>query len=240
MRTHEIAKIAEVHPNTVRIYEQRQYISPVPRKANGYRYYSDLHVTQMKIAHLAFRQEFIQNNLRKIATKIVQLSGREAFHECLQTTNAYLHFLETERDYAIKAIEMVESLFQETPLSEKTYSHKEVALKLQLTEETVRNWERNDLFSVKRNPQNRRIYTESDILKLLVIRTLRSAHFSLTSIANLFREIEQTGTDFNILNLLESATFKDDFFHVTDDLINQLTIAMTDTKSIIALLHDLQ
>ncbi|KYG30035.1 MerR family DNA-binding transcriptional regulator [Alkalihalobacillus trypoxylicola] len=65
MRTSEIAELSQVHPNTVRLYEEWQYISPVPRKPNGYRVYSALHLKQMKIARLAFKQEFIQNNLRK-------------------------------------------------------------------------------------------------------------------------------------------------------------------------------
>lgn len=32
MQTSEIAKKAQVHPNTVRLYEEWQYISAVPRK----------------------------------------------------------------------------------------------------------------------------------------------------------------------------------------------------------------
>ena len=75
MRTSELAKLCGVHPNTVRLYEQWHYISPVPRGQNNYRQYSDVHLKQLQIARLAFRQEFIQNNLRKKATKIVRLAG---------------------------------------------------------------------------------------------------------------------------------------------------------------------
>ncbi|UDK95963.1 MerR family transcriptional regulator [Lysinibacillus sphaericus] len=240
MRTSEIAQLVQVHPNTVRIYEEWKFISPVPRKENGYREYSYLHLIQMKIARLAFRQEFIQSNLRKKATKIVLLSGSERFKECLHAAQSYLSFLQTEYDYALKAVKTVEHLLQNQPTSTETFSHKTVASMLQLTEETLRNWERNNLFTVKRNTQNRRIYSERDIQKLLIIRTLRSAHFSITSIANLFREMEQSKEDFNLLQILQSSTFKDDFFHVTDDLITQLKIAMKDLESIIAILKTLQ
>ena len=75
MLTNEIAKKANVHPNTVRLYEKWGYISPVFRKQNGYRVYTETHLKQMYIARLAFSQEFIQNNLRKMATNIVRLSG---------------------------------------------------------------------------------------------------------------------------------------------------------------------
>lgn len=240
MRTNEIAAMTQVHPNTVRLYEEWQFISAVPRKANGYREYSELHLKQMNIARLAFKQEFIQNNLRKMAKKIVKLSGRKQFKESLQAAHSYLTYLQTEYEYALKAIETVEQLLQNKPLTGETYSHKSVAGFLQLTEETLRNWERNGLFTVERNSQNRRIYTELDVQKLLIIRTLRSAHFSIASIAHLFHEIGQTKKNADILHILQSQTFTDEFFHVTDDLINQLNIAMKHVKSIITILQELQ
>ena len=240
MRTSEIAELSQVHPNTVRLYEEWQYISPVPRKPNGYRVYSALHLKQMKIARLAFRQEFIQNNLRKKVTKIVRLSGREQFKESLRAAESYLAYLQTEYEYALKAIETVKQILQNRSVTGKTYSHKSVAAMLQLTEETLRNWERNHLYSVERNAQNRRIYTERDLQKLLVIRTLRSAHFSITSIAHLFHELEQSKEKTDIQQILQTPTFSTEFFHVTDDLMNQLKIAMNDVKSIIAILTELQ
>ncbi|MBD3109198.1 MerR family transcriptional regulator [Bacillus sp. AGMB 02131] len=240
MRTSEIAELSQVHPNTVRLYEEWHYISPVPRKSNGYRIFSDLHLKQMKIARLAFKQEFIQNNLRKKATNIVRLSGREQFKESLQAAESYLTYLQTEYEYALKSIKTVKQLLQNKSTADKTYSHKSVSVLLQLTEETLRNWERNHLYVVERNAQNRRIYTERDLQKLLVIRTLRSAHFSITSIAHLFRELEQSGKKTDILQMLQTPTFSSEFFHVTDDLINQIQITMNDVKSIIAILKDLQ
>ncbi|MBY0098357.1 MerR family transcriptional regulator [Mesobacillus maritimus] len=240
MRTSEIAELVQVHPNTVRLYEEWRFISPVPRRANGYREYSDLHLMQMKIARLAFNQEFIQNNLRKKATQIVKLSGREQFKDSLQAAESYLDYLQSEYDYALKAIETVKHLLENKSITGKMYSHKSVAAMLQLTEETLRNWERNHLYTVKRNAQNRRIYTERDIQKLLVIRTLRSAHFSITSIAHLFQKIEQSNKNTDLLQILQTPAFSKEFFHVTDDLINQLKIAMNDVKSIITILTDLQ
>ena len=37
IRTHQIATFTDVHPNTVRLYEEWHCISPVPRCVNGYR-----------------------------------------------------------------------------------------------------------------------------------------------------------------------------------------------------------
>lgn len=240
MRTSEIAKKAQIHPNTVRLYEEWKFISPVPRKENGYREYSEVHLQQLYIARLAFKQEFIQNNLRKKATEIVLLSGKELFHKSLLSAKAYLSFLYSEYDYMTKAIQSVDKLLHEETTNLPIFTHKEACKQLQLTEETVRNWERNGLFAVSRNAQNRRQYAASDMQKLLIIRTLRSAHFSIASILHFFEEIESVNHVTNIQSLLSSAKFKDEFYHVTDELEVNLKKAMNNVKLIIAILEKLQ
>ncbi len=115
MNTKMIADYVNVHVNTVRLYEQWGYISLVPRAANGYRQYTAVHQQQMMIARLAFRQELIQNNLRKRATKIVQLSGREQFQEALNEATSYFNHLKAEHQFALEAIHEVEQLLCETP-----------------------------------------------------------------------------------------------------------------------------
>lgn len=239
MRTNEVAKKVKVHPNTVRLYEDWGFISSVPREANTYRRYSNIHLIQMQIARYAFRQEFIQNNLRKQATRIVRLSGSELFSEALIEANKYLQFLEAEYSYTCRAVQIVEKILTKVVVHTETYTHKEVANNLQLTEETLRNWERNGLFTVKRNSQNRRQYSERDIQKLLIIRTLRTAYFSIAAIHHLIEGIEEVQTARDIQSLLNSPKFADEFLHVTDELEINLKNAMKDVKSIIALLEDL-
>jgi len=46
--TSEIAKMMGIHPNTVMLYEKWGYIAPVPRKENGYRVYTEIHLEQIK------------------------------------------------------------------------------------------------------------------------------------------------------------------------------------------------
>lgn len=240
MRTAQIAKIANVHPNTVRLYEEWGYISPVARLKNGYRQYTEIHVHQMLIARLAFKHEFIQNNLRKKATQLVLLSGAEKFNECLLAAHAYLQFLQSELDYAQLAVQTANELLQNELRSDEIFSHKQVAVRLQLTEETIRNWERNGLFTVSRNSQNRRQYSEADVQKLVVIRVLRSAHFSVASIAHLFQQIEQGTSLTDIHSLLNNSQFQQEFYHVTDELEHNLKKAIIDVQSIIAILKRLQ
>ncbi|OCS86786.1 MerR family transcriptional regulator [Caryophanon tenue] len=237
MRTHEIAKRANVHPNTVRLYEEWGFISPVPWKPNGYRLYDERHVIQMQIARLAFKEEFIQNNLRKKATELVLLSGQERFAECLQAAYTYDLFLQHEQQFALQAVQMVEQLRIHTPKQQhKTYTHQQAALELDVTEHTLRHWERNGLYTVMRNAQNRRLYTEADMQKLLIIRTLRSAHFSVARILQLFQQLERENKQ-PILALLGSPAFTDDFYHVTDELFVHLQQARKNIQKIKQLLQ---
>lgn len=59
--TSQVAQIIGIHPNTVRLYEELQLITPPERKANGYRIFTDLHIRQFRIARLALRVEVLQN-----------------------------------------------------------------------------------------------------------------------------------------------------------------------------------
>ena len=116
--------------------------------------------------------------------KIVRLSGREQFKESLEAAVSFIAYLQTKYEYALKAIETVKHLLENKSITGKTYSHKSAASMLHSTEETLRNWKRNHVYTVEKNPHNRRLYIEHDIQKLLIIRILRSAHFSITSIAD--------------------------------------------------------
>ena len=234
-RTQEIARLANVHPNTVRLYEEWAFISSVPREQNGYRRFSEVHLLQMQVARLAFRQEFIQNDLRKRATKLVRLSGKEKFRDALEEAKSYLLHLRGEHTKTLQAIKSVGYLLRVTGDSSRTYTHHEMSERLQLTEETLRNWERNGLYEIARDQRNRRIYAEQDFYKLLIIRTLRSAHFSIASIRNLFDEYEQD-QQLEIGDVLNSPKFTEDFLHVTDQLELNLRRAMEDVEEIIALL----
>ncbi|MFP3489920.1 MerR family transcriptional regulator, partial [Staphylococcus sp. SIMBA_130] len=67
-----------------------------------------------------------------------------------------------------------------TRLTKEFYSIREVADKIDVPTSTLRHWEKEKLITPKRDPENGyRIYSRSDIRKLLIIRTIRSAVFYL-------------------------------------------------------------
>jgi len=236
-KTKEIAALVGVHPNTVRIYEEWSYISSVPRSENGYRIYSDLHLFQLKIARVAFRCEIVQGLIRAKARAIVEASGKEDFAQALEYAQAYLSHLEKEYYRALEAIELSEQwMCGLESASIQTYTRKEAAQVLDLTSEVIRNWERNGLLAVPRLSNGSRSYTENEIKRMKIIRTLRAAHYSMSAILRLMNKAEKTrATDINIKNVLETPEDHEDIISVTDRLTLSLEQAIESAKELIFL-----
>jgi DNA-binding transcriptional MerR regulator len=237
--TKEIAACVGVHPNTVRVYEEWRYISSVPRSENGYRIYSDLHLFQLKIIRIAFRCEIVQGLIRAKARVIIEASGREDFTQALEYAESYLSHLEKEYNRALEAIELSEKWMGGIKsTSVETYTRNEVARVLDLSPEVVRNWERNGLITVPRLSNGSRAYTENEITRLKIIRTLRTAHYSMSAILRLMNTAEEMrGSDINIKKVLETPVDHEDIISVTDRLTYSLEEAMESAKELILLLR---
>ena len=73
--TSEVANLTGIHPNTVRLYEKLQLIPPAQRLPNGYRSFTQLHITLINMARTAFQVEVLQNGLRKQAVTIIKTAA---------------------------------------------------------------------------------------------------------------------------------------------------------------------
>ncbi len=238
-RTKEIAARVGVHPNTVRIYEEWGYISAVPRGDNGYRMYSDLHFFQLKIARVAFRCEIVQGRIRAKARAIVEASGRGNFTQAMELAQAYLSHLEQEHTRALEAIELSEQLMRGiNSTSTGTYTRQEASRVLDVSPEVVRNWERNGLIAIPRLSNGCRAYTENEINRLKIIRTLRTAHYSISAILRLMNHAERMrGHHLNIKEVLDTPEDHEDIISVTDRLIYSLEQAAQSAQELILLLR---
>jgi DNA-binding transcriptional MerR regulator len=189
-KTAQVAKIIGVHPNTVRLYEELGLI-PIPlRLANGYRVFTDFHIEQFKLARLAFKIEVLQNGLRKQVVEIVKASATRDFDRATCLTNGYLQQLEKEKHNAEEAIDSVEQILSSKPITNTMFlKRKETAKYLQTSIDTLRNWEMNGLLTVKRKENGYRIYTDEDIQRLKIIRSLRCANYSLEAILRMLHAL---------------------------------------------------
>ena len=101
--TSQIAKIAGLHPNTVRLYEEWGLIHKPERKANGYRVFNDVHIKQFELARKAFQIPIIQAGLRRRIVNVVKLSAQYRFEEAIELTHEYISIARQEKENAKEA-----------------------------------------------------------------------------------------------------------------------------------------
>ena len=193
--TSTIAKEFNIHPNTVRFYEEIGFLPPIPRKENGYRVYSQIHYEQLKLIKIGLKSELLQNGLRKQVINIIKVSANGDYDRALELAKEYLGSIGKETKNAEEAIEIVENnILKEDTQNVKIYLRKQVADYLELTIDTLRNWELNGLLTAKRKENGYRIYNTDDIKKLKIISSLRCANYSLSSILRLLNQLDENIT----------------------------------------------
>ena len=239
-RTSEVAQVIGVHPNTVRMYEELALIPVTERKANGYRVFTDIHIDQFRLARKAFQIELLQNGLRKQIVSAVKSSARGDFDAALRLTRAYISGVQTEIKNASDAVEIVTHLLSgDTQDMNTTMKRKEVSEYLGITMDTLRNWEMNGLLSVKRKENGYRVYVDDDIRRLIIIRSLKCANYSLESILRMLNALS-TGRPVNIQKILNTPNQDEDIISVCDRLILSLNEAERNAKEMVEMITEMQ
>lgn len=239
-KTAEAAAIIGIHPNTVRLYEQLDLIPKPQRLPNGYRVFTDFHIWQLKLARTAFQIEILQNGLRKKIVEVVKASARKDFTAALLLTEEYMGQLHKEKEHAEEAIKTVEAIlsgsFNDTG---RLLIRKEVSKLLSISMDSLRNWELNGLLSIKRRQNGYRVYSEKDLQRLIIIRSLKCANYSLEAILRLVNELEKNpGAD--IKRALDTPGPDQDIISVCDKLISSLLAAEKNARTIASMLEEMK
>ena len=105
--------------------------------------------------------------------------------------------------------------------------------------DTLRNWEMNGLLSVKRKENGYRVYTDEDIRRLKIIRSLRCANYSLESILRLLQQLSQN-PDTDIRAALNEPKQTGDIISACDRLIVSLSAAEKNARAVLNMLYDMK
>lgn len=191
--TSQIAALFGLHPNTIRLYEDLQFISAPERKQNGYRVFTNEHAKQIEIVRIALRAEVLQNGLRKQAIKIIQSVAERDIEKALRYVDEYIENIEREIQFSSEAVRIVKAVLSDIPLESKKVllTRKQTADHLHITIDTLRNWELNGLIEIKRKENGYRAYNETDLSILTVIRELRTANYSLSAILRMLTALRR-------------------------------------------------
>ena len=217
-----------------------QLIPKPERLSNGYRVFTDFHIEQCRLVRIAFQVEVLQNGLRKKIVKMIKVSATGDFDAAVLLINEYIKQIRQERTNAEEAIEIVKQLLSGNT---QPYTHhlkrKEVSEALNISMDALRNWEMNGLLTVKRKENGYRVYTNDDIQRLKIIRSLRCANYSLEAILRLLRQLDQN-PDTDIRAALNTPKQSDDIISVCDRLIVSLSEAEKNAYTILSILQDMK
>lgn len=239
-KTLEIAQLIGIHPNTVRMYEDLELIPKPERQPNGYRVFTDIHVEQFRLARLAFQIEVLQNGLRRKIVRMVKTSAAGDYDTALKLTQEYLMQVREEIANAEEAIVIVKQILDgRTEENIHAMKRKEVSEYLKISMDTLRNWEMNGLLTVRRRQNGYRVYTDDDIRRLKIIRSLRCANYSLEAILTMLGQVSKyPGID--IKRALDTPKEDTEIIAVCDKLVTSLTKAESNAEKMLDKLKEMK
>lgn len=238
--TSQIAAIAGVHPNTILFYEEMGLLPKAARKANGYRVFGANHVKQLKLIRIGFQSEILASTLRVQVIDILKTAAAGNRLQAIAKTEAYQRAIEQEKHRAGQAVVLAGSLrAEQTPPANPTFiTHGAAAKKLGISVGVLRNWQRNGLVQISKQPNGRLLYGPRQIERLEIIRVLRNANYSLMAILRMLTQMESGET--NLERAIDTPGEDEDIIHATDRYITALTSAGEDAEQMHALLRGLK
>lgn len=257
-KTSEIAKAVGLHPNTIRLYEQWGLLPEISRTAAGYRLFTQDHVDQVKLIRLVLKCTLFGREIKHTSYEIIKLSARSEYREALDRAGRLEALLRSECRQAEEAEHFLEEWGSRRRAFKGTHgqpesgtntatasptaaiSRNDAAKLLDITPDTLRDWERNGLISIPRDPRNGyRRYGADDINKLRVIRVLRRSNYSNMAILRAIQKLE-AGSAEGLKEVLDSPEIDEDrgYLCFTDTLLTSLHAALDAVREIIRLLKN--
>lgn len=223
----------------MRKYEEWELIQVPARKANGYRVFTDIHIDQIHMAKKAFQIDVLQAGLRVKIIAAVKCSAKYQFDQAISCVQEYLEIADKEIKNATDVVSIVEEL-KKPPLNDTSYlKRSEAARELGLTIDTIRNWEMNGLIKVKRKENGYRVYNTSDMNRLRIIRSLRCANYSLSSILRMLNAMDRQ-KNVDIFKLLNTPNEDEDIIQACDKLIYSLNKAKKNAGEVLEMLIEMK
>ncbi len=224
LRTSEIARAIGVHPNTVRLYEEWGFLPPVRRNASGYRLFTTAHLDQMRLARMALHGPWPGTDIRRSALALVRQAAQGDLGGALEQAYQHLALVQAERAQAEAAAQLLERWAQGTAAdaTNRPMQIGEAARLLSVTIDMLRNWERNGLIAVPRDPRNGyRLYGAAEIGRLRVIRTLLRAGYSTMAILRMLLHLDR-GQAGDLRQVLDTPPPDEDIVYAADRWLSTL------------------
>jgi len=209
----DISRKLNISTSALRHYESWGIVPKAERRENGYRMYTDEHVAYFECIR-AMQAGFGMEVVRTIMPLIMQKNEREALW-IVNGVQVSLHNEKQQAELALQALEKEEQKELSTRYHKKWYTIGETAKTIDVPSSTLRHWEKEGLITPERSFESGyRMYSPSDLRKLLIIRTLQSSVYSLETVREAMEEVDQHNSK-NAIKVL-----KDSLIHM-DNLIKE-------------------
>lgn len=238
MYTTELARAVGVHPNTVRLYEAWGFLPPVPRTAGGYRRFGENHLDQMRLAWLALHGGWPGRNIRQSAVALVKTAASGDLGGALEIAHSHLALVLAESTQAKMAAVYLEKWAQGAAVEVHAHPRpiREAAKLLNVSADVLRNWEKNGLLEVPRNPANGyRLYGASELGRARVIRMLSRAGYSSMSILRMLYHLDE-GQSQNLRQVLDTPRPDEEVLTAADRWLTALAEQAQRARQIIKML----
>jgi DNA-binding transcriptional MerR regulator len=204
--------------NTIRLYESRGYLPEIQRGKNGYRQYTSLHLEHARLVILALQWPYLAAD-KDLLVNLVKSTASSDLGMAMELAYQYLAHVRVERTYAEAAIEFLERWASGHVMdtSRQTMHITQAAQHLNVTIDMLRNWERNGLIDIPRDPANGyRLYGTSEFGRLRVIRLLAKSGYSQMAILRMLHQFDSGKTD-NLRDALNVPKHEDEYIDVIAD-----------------------
>ena len=204
--TGTLAAALGIHSNTLRWYEAAGYLPPVPRTPGGYRRYGP---ELVRLARIVRESQPLLRLFGPIRSETFVFlnecrdEGAPPYSSALQRLDELTALLRDEHRLALDALAALERFRRGEQTAPRgggpLLPIGSVAAETGLTRDRIINWERDGLCRYPRSPAGYRLFGAEEVDRLLIIRSCRTAGFSLTAIRRLLRAIDEHASEASVL-----------------------------------------
>jgi DNA-binding transcriptional MerR regulator len=240
--TSDLARAVGIHPNTVRLYVDWGLLPPVERSPAGYRLFTQHHMDCLRLARRIYASTYPGRGFRAMGTQIIHCAVEDDWQGALANAHEHLVSVINELEQANHAANLLEHWAQNitvVPDNDTPLAINEVSKLLGISQDVIRNSERNGLISIPRNPHNSyRLFGSAEIERLRIIRMLSKAGYSHMAILRMFSELDEGNTG-ELKKILDTPRADEDIFTAADHWITTLNEQESLARQVIQLIEEI-
>lgn len=242
--TSELAREVGIHPNTVRRYIEWGLIPPVQRSPAGYRLFTQKHLDCLRLARMVYTSYYPGKALRASATGMIHAAVAGDWKDALAQARMHFENVVTEIEHAESTVKLLEEWAEPSNRTKPRDSHEFFSIGkacqlLDITRDVLRNWERNGLISIPRNPANGyRCIGQAEIERLRIIRLLSHAGYSMMAMLRMFIQLD-AGKKSDLRAALDTPNPDEDVYMAADRWLTTLYAQKDSSQKIMNFIEDL-